>query len=299
MFPGPSGRTVLHRFGGRILRSRGSRWKGNSHERTPIAGLMGAHGVLDGPVRELRRVRTEARPAGAGGAQRAVRDGRDGELAGEQPGRAVAQLALERAGVVRARSGATTGSAGRSRKRWTTSTAGAPARSTARRVDPALDAVGRLDQRLEVGVADAVGLVVDDSAVPSASSASTSTTPLTSGPSAEREGERVLAVHGAARAPSRALRSLAAKAATIAEEVGDVLGRQLDLVRRRDRARPRPPPGAGAPARGPRAARARACRARAGRGRPRARPPSRRCGGGSTSGRPRSRSRWKRYGHAA
>src|SRR6185503_13205855 len=83
----------------RILRPRGSRWKGNSHERTPIAGLMGADGVLDGPVGEVGRVRAQA---GAGGAQRAVRDGRDGKLAGEQARGALAQVALERSRVVRA-----------------------------------------------------------------------------------------------------------------------------------------------------------------------------------------------------
>src|SRR3954453_17821273 len=87
--------TVRHRFSPPILFCRTPGWKSKSHERTPGAGLLGAHGLIRGPVGQLGRGRAPGPAAGAGGAQPAVRDGRDGELAGEQAGRPPAQLALE------------------------------------------------------------------------------------------------------------------------------------------------------------------------------------------------------------
>src|SRR4051794_2140055 len=93
--------TVRHRFLAPILFRRAPGWKGKSHERTPGGGLLGAYGLFDRPIGALRRVRAEARATGARGAQTPVRHGRDRELAGEQPGRALAQIALEGRGVGR------------------------------------------------------------------------------------------------------------------------------------------------------------------------------------------------------
>src|SRR3954449_2244664 len=81
--------TVRHRFLGAILVRRAPGWKGNSHERTPGGGLLGAHGLFHRPIGALGRVRAEARAAGARGAQAPVRHGGDRELAREQARRAL------------------------------------------------------------------------------------------------------------------------------------------------------------------------------------------------------------------
>src|SRR4051812_3335991 len=87
--------TVRHRFSPPILFCRTPGWKSKSHERTPGAGLLGAHGLIRGPVGQLGRVRAQACAARARGAQAAVRDRRDGELAREQAGRPPPQVPLE------------------------------------------------------------------------------------------------------------------------------------------------------------------------------------------------------------
>ena len=82
-------------------------------------------------IGQLRRVGAQAPPPRARGAQPSVGDGGHRVRAGQQRRRGGAQLGVERlrVGVLVAGDG---GLGGRSRKRWATSTAGAPARSAAR-----------------------------------------------------------------------------------------------------------------------------------------------------------------------
>ena len=134
------------------------------------------------------------------------------------------------------------------------------------RVDAPLDAVAGLHELLEVGVADAVGLVVDDQRGAVGLVGETSTKPVSSGPS-PRAKAKACSRCTARAAPSRSRSGAAGEGGDQRLQVGHVGVGELGLVGGGDARGPprrpaRPRRRAG---RGPRAARARACRARAGR----------------------------------
>ena len=180
-------------------------------------------------VRELGRVGAQARPARAGRAQPAMRDLGDRVRAGQQRRRGVAQLALERLGV-----GLLVADHGRlagALEEEVGDLDGRRARAQrGERVDAPLRGVVGLDERLEVGVADAVGLVVDDQRGAVGLVGDDVDEAVEQRPVGQREGEGVLAVHGPRGAQPLA-QGAAGEGGDHRPQVGHVGVGQLGVVR--------------------------------------------------------------------
>ena len=163
------------------------------------------------------------------------------------------------------------------------------------RVDAPLDAVAGLDERVEVGVADAVGLVVDDQRGAVGLVGEDVDEAGEQRAVAQREGEGVLAVHGARRAQPRAQRA-AGEGGDQRLQVGHVGVGELGLVGGGDGAH-----GLGVRQRGAGGeveALEQLVHERAAHAQVEGRPPARRRRAGARAaparGSPRPRSRWKR-----